>query len=75
MNPDSSKFYEVDDSANPKKGTVKTVEAKEKGWPIFEIGEVIPIKDHLFEILHIKYSSGRMVLRPLPNKITGAHDE
>lgn len=71
MDPNTGRFYPVDDSLiRPKKGSVKTYEAKEKGWPIFEIGETILLKGHPFEILHIKHSSGRMILRPIPKKET-----
>jgi len=64
MDPNKGRFYELDDNSNAKKGTIKSHDAIKKGWPIFEIGEIIPIKDHPFEILHIKASSGRMILRP-----------
>ncbi len=65
MDPDTGKFFEVNDLPNPKKNTVTTREAKEKGWPIFEIGEEILIKGYPFELLHVKPSTGRVVLRPI----------
>lgn len=66
MDPDTGRFFEIDDGDSPKKGTIKTYVAKGKGWPVFEIGEEIIIKDSPFEVLHIKRSSGRMILRPIP---------
>lgn len=64
MNPDTGQFYGIDDSSSPKRGTVKSHVAKEKGWPIFEIGETIEVKGYPFELLHVKISTGRIILRP-----------
>lgn len=64
MNPDTGKFYMIDDSSNPKKETIKTYTAKEKEWPIFEIGETIKIKGYPFELIYIKNSTGKVILKP-----------
>ena len=63
MNPDTGEFHLIDDTKK-KKNSVTSHEAKAKGWPIFEIGEEIIIKGYTFELLHLKHSSGRIVLRP-----------
>jgi hypothetical protein len=64
MDPNSGKFYPMNDADKNKKGS-KTYEAIKKNWPIFEIGETIMIKGYPFRLEHIKYSSGRMILKPV----------
>ena len=68
MDPKIGKFYPIDDSKNPRRGTVTTFHATEKSWPIFEIGEVVQVKGCSFVVTNIKPSSGRLILKPVAKR-------
>ena len=58
MNPDTGQFEELE-------SVMQEARAREKGWKVYETGEVVDFKGWAFEIVNVNAVTQRIVLKLL----------